>query len=235
MQCTCTHAGKWEFEVGEEAGASSASGRSMELCGMSESSSNPICVRRDTRKAFAFRIRNMPYPLDTYDVRVEDAVQMQTVTAQAQGSLTGDNAESGDGAPSATTSTKSTTASTSTAVAQRQSASNSASSQSSQSSQTPSVKSPSVHSQSPSAHSQGQEIVVRTKNRKYFKRLRIADFARLGVRMEQSRLQVSHAMNTLLVTYEKPPPILLVEQGLWEQLRASDTKKEGDVQVCNPS
>ena len=32
----------------------------------------PVCIRRDTRRAFQWRIRNLPYPLTAYQVTVDD-------------------------------------------------------------------------------------------------------------------------------------------------------------------
>ena len=52
-----------------------------------------------------------------------------------------------------------------------------------------------------------QHIVIQTKNKKYFKRIALPDAARLGFRLDPSRLTPSHALNTLLVTYEKPPEV----------------------------
>lgn len=33
---------------------------------------NPVFMRKDTRKEFQWRIRNLPYPLDVYSVSVTD-------------------------------------------------------------------------------------------------------------------------------------------------------------------
>jgi len=42
---------------------------------MLESSNNPLFVRQDTPTHFEFRIRNLPYPADTYQLSVDDATQ----------------------------------------------------------------------------------------------------------------------------------------------------------------
>lgn len=113
-----------------------SSGAQLETSGMTESLSNPVCVRRDTKKAFAWRIRNMPWPLDNYEASIEPA---DTSAAGNTYTL--------------------------------------------------------------------QHIVIRTKNKKYFKRIALPDAARLRFQLDPSRLALSHALNTLLVTYEKPPEV----------------------------
>lgn len=77
----------------------------------------PICVRRDTRRAFQWRIRNLPYPLSTYSVTVSDE----------------------------------------------------------------------------------NEIVIRTSNKKYFKKLKIPDMDRCNLSLDASSLTFAHANNTLIV------------------------------------
>jgi hypothetical protein len=47
------------------------------------------------------------------------------------------------------------------------------------------------------------EIVVRTSNKKYFKRIDIPEMVRAGVSLEQSNLSWEHKNNTLLVYYKK--------------------------------
>ena len=116
-----------------------SSGAQLETSGMSESLNNPVCVRRDTKKAFAWRIRNMPWPLDNYEASIAPA--------------------------------------------------------------------PSDAGSAGSDPHTPQQIVIRTKNKKYFKRIALPDAARLGFRLDPSRLALSHALNTLLVTYEKPPEV----------------------------
>ncbi|KAJ3216497.1 hypothetical protein HDU67_009364 [Dinochytrium kinnereticum] len=60
----------WTYEIGEPPIAASKAGAS-ELV-IAESASNPQLVRRDGRDEFVFRIRNLPYPKECYDVRVEE-------------------------------------------------------------------------------------------------------------------------------------------------------------------
>ncbi|NWS09596.1 DPCD protein, partial [Motacilla alba] len=61
--------GKWQVEVGEPTSPLLAALES-EL--ITESSSNPIFMRKDTLSSFQWRIRNLPYPKEVYSVSVEE-------------------------------------------------------------------------------------------------------------------------------------------------------------------
>jgi len=87
------------------------------------SSSNPICVRKDTPEHFQWRIRNMPYPAQVYSV---------------------------------------------------------------------------------TADHDKQEIVVRTSNKKYYKRLGLPDLAYVNHTLCDSSLAWKHQHNTLIISYTKP-------------------------------
>ncbi|XP_011423586.3 protein DPCD [Magallana gigas] len=65
---------KWEFEVGEQLVA-----RNLDSEGMLESSANPVFARKDTASSFQWRIRNLPYPIDTYNVTVDPENRTVTV------------------------------------------------------------------------------------------------------------------------------------------------------------
>ncbi len=55
--------GPWEYEIGEVPPRPSD-------VGIVENPDNPICVRRDTRRQFQWRIRNISFPLEVYQVTV---------------------------------------------------------------------------------------------------------------------------------------------------------------------
>jgi hypothetical protein len=55
--------GPWEYEIGEVPPRPSDSG-------IVENPDNPICVRRDTRRQFQWRIRNISFPVEVYQVTV---------------------------------------------------------------------------------------------------------------------------------------------------------------------
>lgn len=132
----------WVVEVGD-----AHPSNNLAEVGLSESVSNPIVSRRDARDAFQWRIRNLPYPIDTYILSIED-----------------------------------------------------------------------------------NKIVVRTSNKKYFKRLDIPDFERLDLSLETGALTYAHANNTLVITYKKPQRVLQYEQKLIKKLK--ELKSEGDVDQC---
>ncbi|ELU02413.1 hypothetical protein CAPTEDRAFT_130449 [Capitella teleta] len=59
--------GSWDFEVGEDLQGPQ---KAVLTEGLTESSSNPIFLRKDSAKSFQWRIRNLPYPIETYEVKV---------------------------------------------------------------------------------------------------------------------------------------------------------------------
>lgn len=64
----------WEFEIGEPPRTNSSSAQLLEGGGggrLVVSASNPTLVRLDTRTHFQWRIRNMPWPQDTYKVSID--------------------------------------------------------------------------------------------------------------------------------------------------------------------
>lgn len=77
-------------------------------------------------------------------------------------------------------------------------------------------------------------VVVRTINRKFFKKLPMLDFRRLNLKPSQSALTFSHFMNTLVITYEKPPELIEFEKKLAVELKKVQVIDNGDLN-CNPS
>lgn len=79
-------------------------------------------------------------------------------------------------------------------------------------------------------------IVLRTSNKKYYKRFQVQDLTRLGCKdsLEPERLTMAHANNTLIIEYPKPQAVLAFERALkaeWDSLKATE---EGQVD-CNQS
>ena len=65
----------WEVEIGDPAAIRQSARLQQTLdfgSGIVENVNNPVVVRIDTRKQFQWRIRNLPYPIDNYDVKVEN-------------------------------------------------------------------------------------------------------------------------------------------------------------------
>lgn len=57
-----------------------------------------------------------------------------------------------------------------------------------------------------------QEIVVRTSNKKYYKRIGIPDLARLNLKLQENSLSWKHQHNTLIISYTRPREVVLQEQ-----------------------
>lgn len=57
-----------------------------------------------------------------------------------------------------------------------------------------------------------QEIVIRTSNKKYYKRFDIPDLKRLGIKLEETELAWKYQNNTLIIGYDKPEKILELDK-----------------------
>ena len=49
-----------------------------------------------------------------------------------------------------------------------------------------------------------QQIVLRTTNKKYYKRFDIPDLKRLGLKIEESSVAWKYVSNTVIISYDKP-------------------------------
>ncbi|ETV91756.1 hypothetical protein H310_13815 [Aphanomyces invadans] len=74
-----------------------------------------------------------------------------------------------------------------------------------------------------------QEIIIRTTNKKYFKRFRVPAMVRASLPLQQSSLSHTHSNNTLVVQYEKPDEVVEAEKNLLDE-RLSESKRAGDSQ-----
>lgn len=74
-----------------------------------------------------------------------------------------------------------------------------------------------------------RKLVIRTANKKYFKRFPVPELDLLGLPLEQHRLQWHHANITLVVSYAKPPAVLAAENEERAQRHAMRGKEEGNV------
>lgn len=57
-----------------------------------------------------------------------------------------------------------------------------------------------------------QDIVVRTSNKKYFKRIDVPDLRRVGLKLKDDLLEWKHQHNTLIISYTKPAEVTEAEQ-----------------------
>ncbi|XP_076105082.1 protein DPCD-like [Mytilus galloprovincialis] len=139
---------QWEYEIGEQLAP-----RNLESAGLIESLSNPIFVRKDSSTAFIGRVRNLPFPIETYMVTVDE---------------------------------------------------------------------------------DKKNIVIRTTNKKYYKKFDIPDMLRAQIPLDQNSLSVAHANNTLIVSYKKPKAIIDMEKQIQTEIKKMKAAKDGDVD-CTPS
>eukprot|EP00066_Takifugu_rubripes_P007203 XP_003972544.1 PREDICTED: protein DPCD isoform X1 [Takifugu rubripes] len=137
--------GPWQVEVGEPIAGPDASTSSEVI---KENCSNPIFMRKDTKASFQWRIRNLPFSKDVFNVSVEPSERC---------------------------------------------------------------------------------IVIKTTNKKYYKKFSIVDLDRCQLPLDCSALSFTHANNTLIVSYKKPKEILILEQELLKELKKIKGPCEGDV------
>lgn len=79
---------------------------------------------------------------------------------------------------------------------------------------------------------EARQLVVRTTNKKYFKRIDIEDLDRMRLPIEDKALSWTHENNTLVIQYRKPAEVLQREQqAKQERLTAPDepAKPDGDA------
>ncbi|XP_021564951.1 protein DPCD [Carlito syrichta] len=135
--------GPWQLEVGEPAPLGTR-GPGPEL--ITESSANPIFVRKDTKVSFQWRIRNLPYPENVYSVCVDQ---------------------------------------------------------------------------------KERRVIVRTTNRKYYKKFSIPDLDRHQLPLDGASLTFAHANGTLIISYRKPREVVEAEAELQKELRKVKTAPGG--------
>jgi len=146
-------AGQWTFEVGEDHSPSRHEAVSGGV--MSVSSANPIFLRLDSPEAFEWRVRNLSWPSDVYQVSID---------------------------------------------------------------------------------SETRQIVIRTTNKKFFKRFGIGEMDALGLALEEGSLSFSYANTTLLVQYRKPCVVLDYEKDKASErgLLLEKAKEDGAVDNKGP-
>lgn len=81
----------------------------------------------------------------------------------------------------------------------------------------------------------GDQIVVRTTNKKYYKRIAIEDMQRARLPLEEAAVEWTHENATLIIQYKKPAPVLAQERDAKvARLTAADEppKPEGEAEQC---
>lgn len=69
-----------------------------------------------------------------------------------------------------------------------------------------------------------QQIVVRTSNKKYFKRIDVEDLARLNLKLKDELLSWKHQHNTLIISYARPAEVIKAEQAALKLAEKSAVK-----------
>ena len=64
-----------------------------------------------------------------------------------------------------------------------------------------------------------QQIVIRTKNKKYYKRFNIPDLERLNIKLDENLMKVNFVNNTLVISYIKPKEALDAESEILGEIR----------------
>ncbi|KAM4749932.1 protein DPCD [Anableps anableps] len=72
-------------------------------------------------------------------------------------------------------------------------------------------------------------IIIKTTNKKYYKKFSVPDLDRSELPLDGSALSYAHANNTLIVCYQKPREILTLEQELLKEVKKLKGTGEGDV------
>ncbi|XP_015271426.1 PREDICTED: protein DPCD [Gekko japonicus] len=73
-----------------------------------------------------------------------------------------------------------------------------------------------------------RSCVIHTTNKKYYKKFSIPDLDRFQLPLDCSALSFTHANNTLIITYQKPPEILAAEEELQKELNKIKAANDGD-------
>ncbi|XP_012708336.3 protein DPCD isoform X1 [Fundulus heteroclitus] len=72
-------------------------------------------------------------------------------------------------------------------------------------------------------------IIIKTTNKKYYKKFSVPDLDRSELPLDASALSYAHANNTLIVSYQKPKEIVTLEQELLKEVKKLKGTSEGDV------
>ncbi|XP_049872347.1 protein DPCD [Pectinophora gossypiella] len=83
-----------------------------------------------------------------------------------------------------------------------------------------------IETYSVSANNDERRIIIRTTNKKYFKKLEVPELDRLNLPLEQANIQASHKYNTLIIVYKKPQPLLDMEKEWYEELKKVKAVKD---------
>ncbi|KAF7218145.1 protein DPCD [Nothobranchius furzeri] len=72
-------------------------------------------------------------------------------------------------------------------------------------------------------------VIIKTSNKKYYKKFTIPDLDRSQLPLERSALSFTHANNTLIISYAKPKDVLSLETEVLRELKKLKGAAEGDA------
>ena len=75
-----------------------------------------------------------------------------------------------------------------------------------------------------------QEVVLKTTNKKYYKRFDIPDMKRIGLQLEDGELMWKYQNNTVIIAYNKPKKCIEIEAKKKEDLKKMG-KNNDDVMM----
>ncbi|XP_014240705.1 protein DPCD isoform X2 [Cimex lectularius] len=78
-------------------------------------------------------------------------------------------------------------------------------------------------------------LIVRTTNKKYYKKIEVQELERCGILPEQKNISFTHKFNTLIITYKKPPQVLKMERDVLHELKNVKNIDNSELPSCNPS
>uniref|UniRef100_A0A0B6ZF72 Protein DPCD n=2 Tax=Arion vulgaris TaxID=1028688 RepID=A0A0B6ZF72_9EUPU len=78
------------------------------------------------------------------------------------------------------------------------------------------------------------QIILSTVNKKYYKKFSIPDLERCALKLEEDKLELAHANNTLIISYKKPQSILEMEKTFEQEIKKMKANEDGEMD-CTPS
>ena len=73
------------------------------------------------------------------------------------------------------------------------------------------------------------EIIVKTVNKKYYKKIMIPDMERCEIMFDSNNLSFDHANSTLIISYKKPQAILTLEKKVFQEISKLKASEDGQV------
>lgn len=79
------------------------------------------------------------------------------------------------------------------------------------------------------------DLLVSTKNKKYYKVLPMLELQRLNLKPDITSLTHKHEFNSLIIRYRKPPQLIAMERRVYEMIRSLKIANNKQDLPCKPS